>query len=206
MRQLVDVAPALALTAALAPSVADLRQLVLRLDAENVQGLGSLRLRQLSCTRPGWALRSLRASGDAAASTDSLAPDAPDPGAPQTPDPEAHPPAPKGATEVLSLALAAGERAALFFCLRPLMDAMPSADAGVQPGLVTKSLFCSSLPVGLTPTTMPELAERGALFYLLMVFAPAPTSLQAVPFVVLMCRHCKLVIGHYCTRRFGRGP
>lgn len=44
MRQLVDVAPALALTAALAPSVADLRQLVLRLDAENLQARLLLRM------------------------------------------------------------------------------------------------------------------------------------------------------------------
>lgn len=95
------------------------------------QGLGSLRLRQLSCTRPGWVLRSLRASGGAAPSADSLGPDAPDPGVPQSPDPEAHPPAPAGASEALSLALAAGERAALFFCLRPLTSAIPAANAGV---------------------------------------------------------------------------
>ena len=49
MRQLVDVAPALALTAALAPSVADLRQLVLRLDAENLQA-------RLLLRKHGWQL------------------------------------------------------------------------------------------------------------------------------------------------------
>lgn len=96
-----------------------------------MQGLGSLRLRQLSCTRPGWALRSLRTSGGAAPSTDSLASDALDPGVPQTPDTGVYAMAPAGASEALDLALAAGERAALFFCLRPLTGAAPSADAGV---------------------------------------------------------------------------
>ncbi|KAK9825400.1 hypothetical protein WJX81_000447 [Elliptochloris bilobata] len=122
LRRVVDVAPALALTATLTPSVADLNQLLLRLDAEDLQGAGGLRMRQLSCTRPGWGVCSLQAAGSAPPAQETLKPG----------NSALQPAAPARASEALDAALGAGERAALFFRLHPPDAAAPriNGDAG----------------------------------------------------------------------------